>query len=236
MTAQPLRRRTCLLLPLLLAACGGEPRSYPPLRYDYLPQIRLNVAQVDVQQDFVPSGVAPDVTPLDPVQPVDVLRQLATDRLKPFGPAGRAVLVIQNASLIQRDDAITGTLAVRLDIYTTGNTRVGYAEARVSRQHTGHIDDMRQTLYDMTRQMMDAMNVELEYQIKRSLNGWLTTGTAPAPTVQQQPLTAPGAPPPPQQPLMPPAAPPPPQPLSPAAPVPPPTGSSVPPPIPLHAP
>lgn len=222
MSAPPLRRRTCLLIPLLLAACGGEPRSYPPLRYDYLPQIRLNVAQVDVQQNFVSSGVAPDVTPLDPVQPADVLRQMAEDRLKPFGPSGHAVLVIQNASLVQREDTITGTLAVRLDVYSSANTRAGYAEARVSRQHIGHIDDIHQTLYDMTRQMMDAMNVELEYQIKRSLRDWLATGTAPAPTVQQQPLTGPGAPPP--------------QPLSPAPMVAPPTGTTVPPPIPLHAP
>ncbi len=212
MTAQPLRRRTCLLMPLLLAACGGKPHSYTPLRYDYLPPIRLNVAQVDVRQDFVPSGVAPDVTSLDPVQPGDILRQMAEDRLKPFGPAGHAVLVIENASLIQQGDTITGTLAVRLDIYTSANTRAGYAEARVSRQHIGHIDDMGQTLYDMTKQMMDAMNVELEYQIKRSLNDWLATRTAPAPTVQQQPLMPPGAPP------------------SPA-----PLGA-VPPPIPLHSP
>jgi hypothetical protein len=220
MSTPPLRRRTCLLLPLLLAACGGEPRLYPPLRYDYLPPIRLNVAQVEVQQDFLPSGVAPDVTPLDPVQPVDVLRQMAVDRLKPFGPAGRAVFVIQNASLVQDDDTITGTLAVRLDVYTSANVRAGYAEARVSRQHIGHIDDMRQTLYDMTRQMMDGMNVELEYQIKRSLSDWLVAGTAPAPTVQQQPLTAPGAPPPPGTPPSPPPG----------------TGSPLPPPVPLHAP
>lgn len=215
MTVSTLRRRTCLLLPLVLAACGGEPRSYPPLRYDYLPPIRLNVAQVEVQQDFVPSGVAPDMTPLDPVQPVDALRQMAEDRLKAFGPSARAVFVIQDASLIKREDTITGTLAVRLDIYTSVNKRTGYAEARVSRQHIGHVDDIHQTLYDMTKQMMDAMNVELEYQIKRSLGDWLTTGTAPAPVVQQQPLVPPGAPP---------------------APVPLGTGTTVPPPIPLRAP
>lgn len=215
MTVSTLRRRTCLLLPLVLAACGGEPRSYPPLRYDYLPPIRLNVAQVEVQQDFVPSGVAPDMTPLDPVQPVDALRQMAEDRLKAFGPSARAVFVIQDASLIKREDTITGTLAVRLDIYTSANKRTGYAEARVSRQHIGHVDDIHQTLYDMTKQMMDAMNVELEYQIKRSLGDWLTTGTAPAPVVQQQPLVPPGAPP---------------------APVPLGTGTTVPPPIPLRAP
>lgn len=212
MPSPMLSRRAALLLPLALAACGGEPKSYPPLRYDYLPEIRLNVAQIEVRQDFVPSGVDPDVTPLDPVQPVDALRQMAQDRLKAFGATGRAVFAIENASLIRREDTITGTMAVRLEIYTADNRRAGFAEARVARQHIGHVDDIHDTLYDMTKQLMSAMNVELEYQIKQTLASWLVTGTAPPATVQQEPLTPSGA-----------AA---------AAP----GGTAVPPPIPLHAP
>src|SRR5277367_5755431 len=125
MPARLLSRRSSLLLPLALAACGGPPPTYPPLRYDYLPPIRLNVASITVQQAYVPSGAAPDVSPLDPVQPVDALRQMAQDRLKPFGPAGRAVLVIQNASIVRDGDMITGTMAVRLDVYTSANSRAG---------------------------------------------------------------------------------------------------------------
>lgn len=234
MSARPLTRRSALLLPVILAACGGPPPSYPPLRYDYLPPIRLNVAQVEVQPNFVPSGVAPDVTPLDPVQPVEVLRQMAEDRLKPFGPAGHAVLVIQDASLVQRGDTITGTLAVRLDVYTSAGNRAGYAEARVSRQHVGHIDDMGETLYDMTKQMMDAMNVELEYQIRRSLRDWLAPDVAAPSTVQQQPLALPGAAPPGAVPTSPPPAAPPPAMAPPTMAPPPPGGAGVAAPIPLN--
>jgi hypothetical protein len=188
MPARLLSRRSSLVLPFLLAACGGAPPNYPTLRYDYLPPIRLNVASIGIQQDFVPSGVAPDVSPLDPAQPIDALRQMAADRLKPFGPAGRAVLVIQNASLIRADDTITGTFVVRLDIYTSANNRVAYAEARVSRSHSGNVDDIRQTLYDMTKQMMDEMNVQLEYQVIHSLRDWVATDVAVPTPVQQQPL------------------------------------------------
>jgi len=197
MPARLLSRRVCLLLPLALAACGGAPPNYPPLRYDYLPPIRLNVARIEVRQDFVPSGVAPDITSLDPAPPVEALRQMAADRLKPFGSAGQAVLVIQNASMIRNGDTITGTFAVRLDIYTSANNRVGYAEARVSRTHTGHIDDIHSLLYDMTKQLMDEMNVQLEYQIVHSLRDWVATGAAAPGAVQQQPLGASGVVPPP---------------------------------------
>lgn len=196
MPACRLSRRAALSLPFLLAACGGEPRQYQPLRYDYLPPIRLNVAQIEIKQDFVPLRVDPDVSPLDPVQPVDALHQMAEDRLKAFGAAGQAVFVILDASLIRREDTITGMMSVRLDIYTSDNKRVGYAEARVSRQHIGQVDDIHQTLYDMTKQMMDTMNVEFEYQVRRSLSDWLVTGTAPPASVQQQPLLTPGAAPP----------------------------------------
>ena len=165
------------------------------MRYDYLPPIRLNVATVEVQQNFIPSGVAPDVSPLDPVQPVAVLRQMAEDRLQPFGPAGRAVLVIQTASMIREGDTITGTMAVRLDMYTSANNRVGYAEARVSTSHSGHVDDIHQALYDMTKQLMDEMNVQLEYQVIHTLRDWLVpVGAVPA-AVQRQPLVTPGVPP-----------------------------------------
>lgn len=211
MPARLLSRRLSLLLPLALAACGGPPPSYPPLRYDYLPPIRLNVATVEVRQDYVPSGVAPDVSPLDPVQPVDALRQMAADRLKPFGPAGRAVFVIQNASLIEGGDAITGTFAVRLDIYTSANNRVGYAEARVARVHSGHVDDIHPLLYDMTKQLMEEMNVQFEYQVIHSLRDWVATVPAVPGAVQQQPLEAPGSP-------RPPGGAPPPIPLTPPAP------------------
>ena len=197
MPARVLNRRAILLLPLVLAACGNSPQAYPTLRYDYLPPIQLNVATIEVRQDFVPSGVAPDISPLDPAQPVDALRQMAVDRLKSFGPAGRAVFVIQNASMIQDGDTISGNFAVRLDIFTSANNRVGYAEARVSRSHSGHVDDLQQLLYDMTKQLMDEMNVQFEYQVIHSLHDWVATGPAVPAAVQQQPLAAPGAVPPP---------------------------------------
>ncbi len=129
-----LTRRASLLLPLMLGACGGDEAatSFPPLRYDYLTPLRLNVATIQVEQRFVPSGVAPDVTQFAPVPPLSALRAMAEDRLQALGSADRAVFIIQNASLVRRRDTVTGNLSVELDIYNTPTTRAAFAQASVS--------------------------------------------------------------------------------------------------------
>ena len=192
-----------LLLPLLLAACGGGEHEYPPLHYSYLTPLRLNVATIEIEQHFVPSNVSPDVSQLDPVQPVQALRNMAEDRLQAFGSSGRAVFVIQNASLTRRGDTAYGDLDVEIDIYTAANVRTAYAQARVSATHSGDADDPS-VLYGMTKNMMDRMNVELEFQMRRSLGAWLLPEGVVQPPVQQQPLmpapvpATPAAPPPPR--------------------------------------
>jgi len=200
-----LTRRSSLLLPLLLAACGGhERRDYPPLRYNYLLPLGLNVAQIRIEQRYMPSGAPPDMSQLDPVPPVDALRSMATDRLQALGATGTAVFSILNAALIRKDDTLSGTFEVELDVYSAPDTRAAYATASVTGSYSGDLDDIRGRLYDMTRSLMDRMNVEFEYQVRRSLGGWLLSAGAPQAPVQQQPLIVspppgalpPGSPPP----------------------------------------
>lgn len=184
-----LTRRSSLLLPLLLAACGGhERRDYPPLRYNYLLPLGLNVAQIRIEQRYMPSGAPPDVSQLDPVPPVDALRSMATDRLQALGATGTAVFSILNAALIRKDDTLSGTFEVELDVYSAPDTRAAYATASVTGSYSGDLDDIRSRLYDMTRSLMDRMNVEFEYQVRRSLGGWLLSAGVPQAPVQQQPL------------------------------------------------
>jgi hypothetical protein len=185
-----LTRRGSLLLPLLLAGCGGggRERSYPPLRYDYLTPLRLNVATIQIEQSFVPSGVAPDVSQYAPVPPAQALRAMAEDRLQGLGSADKAVFIIQDASLVRRRDTLSGHLAVELDIYNTPTTRVAFAQASVTGTFTGDLDDLPGRLYDMTKSLMDRMNVEFEYQARRGLGSWLLPAGAVQAPVEQQPL------------------------------------------------
>jgi hypothetical protein len=194
-----LTRRLSLLLPVLLAACSGEerPRVYPPLRYDYLVPLRLNVSTIQIEQRFQPAGTPPDVSQYDPIPPVTALRTMAQDRLQALGSADLAIFVIQDASLTRRGDTLSGNFSVQLEIYNTPTNRVGYAQATVSSTYTGDLDDLPGRLYAMTKDMMDRMNVEFEYQVRHALGAWLLPAGAVQPPVESQPLapSGPGEPP-----------------------------------------
>ena len=179
-----LRRRSLLgaaaLLSLGLAGCGGDETAaeLPPLRYDYLTPIRLNVASVGVDERWTPSS--DDIGASSPVPPDAALRQMAADRLVPVGSSGRATLVIEDASIRSEGDQYLGHFKVRLDIYTDAPAPAAYAEASVSRTRTEGDSSQRQAVYDLTRKMMDDINVEFEYQVRHALQAWLQGPAAPA--------------------------------------------------------
>jgi hypothetical protein len=187
----PLLRRTLLLAPAALAACAeDEPlRTFAPLRYDFLTPLRLNVATVD----FAP---APPPGPLDAISPIpaaEALRQMAQDRLSAGGSSGSALVTAEEARLTRAGNTLNGTMALRVDVMAADGTKAGFAEARVSRSRTGLGRDLRGPLYDITKQMLDDMNVELEYQLRLSLRDYMQTA-APAPAsapVEKQDLPPP---------------------------------------------
>ncbi len=211
-------KKDCLLsffvVSLLIAGCADDtspvPQTFAPLQYGYLTKLRLNVGSIQVQDRSLP--VSPqDVASSSPVIPAHALDQMAHDRLFAAGTQGQANFVIDQASIIRGPGGgLSGRLAIHLDLIDDRGGRSGFAEAQVSRQYVPGSDPEPGTaaLYNLTRQMMEAMNVELEFQIRHSLGAWLVTpGSAPAPVVAQ-PLDVPGAPPPvPPPPPLPPAAP-----------------------------
>ncbi len=207
MKVRALFRRLALFLPFLIAACATEPppsaptgQNFPPLDFSYLEPIPLNVAAIDIQDHFVPSGLPPDVSQYDPAPPVAALRLMAQQRLKPAGSSGRAVFIINDASLTAQGDTITGRFSVQLEIFSAPGAQAGFATATARRQRTGATGDLPTVLYQFTRQMMTAMNVEFEYQVRHSLGEWLLPSGAVPPPVEQAPLQpgpppVPGAPP-----------------------------------------
>ena len=134
-------RRSVLLLPLIAAACGDDderPRTFPAPNYSHLTPIRLNVASVEIL-DQSPAGGDATLNQLAPIRPSDGLKQMANDRLVTSGSAGRAVFVIDLATIRRVSGGIEGTLAVHLDVFAgQGGDRAGYAEARVARRRVSN--------------------------------------------------------------------------------------------------
>ena len=192
-------RRHAMLAPLLgawlLISCSDEepaPRTnFPALDYSYLPVLRLSVASIAI--DNRATIIANDFSPQSPMLPTDALALMAMERLQASGDTGRAEFVIDQASIVRTDTGLFGTFVVHINILSADNQRVAYAMAKVTRVYTGDIGDLRGTLYDMTKQMMDDMNVELEYQIRRTLADWLQIAapTSSVTPVQSQSLTSP---------------------------------------------
>ena len=106
------------------------------------------------------------------------------------------MFVILDASIVHGGgSSYVGSLAAGLDLYASDNTRAAFAEARVSRTRTiGDEPDRRRRSIEMTKALMDAMNVEFEYQVRRSLRDWLVAAPVrpPAP-VEQQALPPPSS-------------------------------------------
>ncbi len=181
-------RRWALLFPLAAAACatdaGEVPTVFEPLTFDYLTKLRLSVGSVDINDGWRPLPGSRDVGYLSPEDPVSALRLMAQQRLLPGGGPGRAVFVIDQASLVVDQGSYLGNFAVHLDVLDDAGSRVGFAEARVSRSATAHDDGPARTraaLYQLTRALMEDMNVELEFQVRRSLKDYLQTTAATAP-------------------------------------------------------
>lgn len=185
---------------LALSACGGREEApltsppgtqFPPLAYDYLMPLRLNVGSVAIEQSFVPQSG--DLGGIAPVPPVSALRQMGQDRLGAFGADGRAVFTVRDATLRRESDEYVGVFAVTLALFN-GDTRVGFAEAQVNRRRTiSAIMPRDAALYALTKDLMDQMNVEFEYQVRQTLRDFLVAAPSAAPAVEQQPLTAPAA-------------------------------------------
>jgi len=177
-----------LLAPLFLSACSSDDpaRTYPKLSFDYLSKLRLNVASIDID-DTPPALRDPrDLSILAPNKPLDALRQMAQERLLANASSGHAVFVVDDASIVPDHDKLKGSFAVHLDVTTSDGNRTGYAEARVSRTADYENDGpnaTRAALDGLVNGMMKDMNVEFEYQIRRSLRGYVQSGDAPAAVV-----------------------------------------------------
>lgn len=191
-------RRFLLAGLLALASCGGgEKPVFEPLDYDYLTKIKLDAGELDIDDGWVPRGSARHVEYLAPSRPLKTLRKMAEQRLVTGSMTGRAVFTVTDASLILNRGRFEGSFAVRLELFDQAGTSRGTADARVRGVRVAKDDEdedaTRIDLDALVRKMMDDLNVEFEYQVRRAFKEALqsTAPAAPAPAaVETQDLNA----------------------------------------------
>jgi len=196
-----------------LSGCGSSPppppQVFPPLDYSYLPPIVLNISNITVQNNYVPDPAAATLIGQDPEPPANALMAMLQRRLVANGTPGNGTVTIENASIEPAGGNYLGAMTVRLDVASADGRKTGFTEASVSVTQTAPDSDatpnqVQAVLYGITKQLMDAMNVQLQYQIQQNMSSWisytanaatpaLNSGPAGGNAIQATPLNAPGA-------------------------------------------
>ncbi len=198
-TAVRTGRAFSLLILLMIAAalpsCETAPPSRPllELSYAHLPPIRLNVAEIEVDNRYRPPLEAPNVEHRFAPTPARAAEIWARDRLRAGGASGRARFVISRASVVETKLALkTGIvgaftreqaerydalLQTTLEILSPGGRRLGIVTSSAQRSRTVaegiSIGARERVWFEMTEGMMVDLDAELSGQIRGHLSAFV---------------------------------------------------------------
>lgn len=182
----------------LTNCASNDSKEFAPLEYDYLNPINFNIAQITIQNPALTPTEPNDIANRSPTPPAVALQNMAQNRLKAMGSSGYAVFTIDRATIEdQADSELVGRMEAHMDIYNASNQKTGSIRAAIKHEmqpnkSKGDVDS-KANLYTMTQFMMQDMNVELEFQIRKHLSAYLVdaTGTPISGAIQTQDLSSP---------------------------------------------
>jgi hypothetical protein len=171
-----------------LAACETPATrpSFPDIRFTNEPRMRLDVAAIDIQDDFHATFHAPNVEHLFPVSPEHAMENWVHDRLEATGTTRRARVRIVDASVketeLPKTPGLRGTFttdqAERYDATAEMTIDLlndrGFPErtvtakaARTQSVTEGITPNQRdEAWYAMTKDLMAELDQELERQVR----------------------------------------------------------------------
>ncbi len=174
---------------LVLAGCTAAPPQdpYPPLTYNHLPPLKFTVAEVEIEDAYVPSTTPPNVEVLFPVRPSEAALAWARDRLVATGAHRKLRYVVKEASVtetpLEVQSGLTGAfttdqserydarLVLEMQIIDETGRVEGTASARAMRSITvpedASLREREGTWYALTQKLMDDMNTQLEETLRQ---------------------------------------------------------------------
>ena len=180
---------------LVIAACETTVPSntFPDLRYNHLPPIRLDAVRVEVIEQYKSSGQKPYVEHEFPHRPASIATRWGTDRLKAAGTRNIVRMTILKGSVVEvplartqgvkgvfttdQSEKYEGNLSVRIDIIGPDGRSLANVASQATRSRTVPEDitlaDREKAWFRMTEAMMNDLNLSLERQIKQHFTAWL---------------------------------------------------------------
>lgn len=175
---------------ILLTGCETPPPPrpiYPDITFAHRPPIRLDVARIEVMNEYVPPLKAPNVEHAFPVSIAAGAERWARDRLQAVGSDGVARLVIKDASATETDlrrtpgvrGIFTTDQAERYDarvevmIEVRAGNRTGFASAAAQRSRSvpenATLNDRDRVQFELTDALLKDLDRELERNIYQFL-------------------------------------------------------------------
>ena len=181
---------------LALAACAGQsvPQQFSEISFSHLSPIDLNVASIEIVDQYRPPLRDPNVEHRAPTPPAMVARRWAEDRLVATGASRRrATFTIQQASIIEielegpggvralitnsQSERYDAELTVELAVFGTTGAREGIAAATARRSRTVPenltLAERERIWHEMVEALMADLNTRLESTINNALQPFL---------------------------------------------------------------
>jgi hypothetical protein len=187
-----------LVLVAFLGGCDTPATRpvFPDIRFTNLPRLQLEVASVEIKDEFQPTFREPNVEHLFPVTPEHAVENWAKDRLQAVGTSLRARVRIIDASVkeveLPRTQGITGAFTtdqaqrydanveVAVEIIDDRGFALRSVSAKAARSQSVKEgitpNDREQAWYDLTKALMNDLNQELEKQMLANFGTYLQRG------------------------------------------------------------
>jgi hypothetical protein len=183
-----------LLFALVLSACAASPapQRLPEIAFSG-PRFHLEVAEVQVVDEYQPPFKLPNIEHQVPVPPARAAERWARDRLVPVGASGRAIVTIKNAQVIETSlrttPGLRGTFtkdqAARYDAVIEMQVEIrpgiamsdAVATARAERSRTVAEDvspnEIDRMLFELVEGLMKDADAELDRNMRRFLVNYI---------------------------------------------------------------
>ncbi len=181
---------------LLVAACQPAPVSYTlsPVSFRTQPVIKLNVAKINVVEEYTSPLRAPHVEHQMSMSPAAGIKIWANERVQAVGTTGQLDVVITDASIKEnklpvkdgvrgfftddQSERYDGAISVTLRLYD-GTSAMSRAEGdvRVTRSRTinekASLADREKLWHDMATQMVTSYDREAEMRFRQYFNSYI---------------------------------------------------------------